>query len=286
MIQKYNYSFAASIIENNDSITLTNIKISPSNEELVVPTEVIADKVSDTTYTTEVSGTGISIIVEKHNKEYYIDISNDTKCFSFGGDRLQKMTALFSSLASISSEIEIQNETPNAEIMATSAGRVLSKSGNGLKIEAYWNPSNDKELAIRFNTTGSRTGEWISRVRITGGYVPSSYVIKSANPTGINSSPDFSVPLSYIFNSLKYNIYIPSFSTVTSVSSTNGNTFAFDISPYVSWNSLNYSTSTSCKGVLMYLYLNKNGDKPVPHGKLTITEHIAATGNVNVSLSF
>lgn len=65
------------------------------------------------------------------------------------------MTALFSSLASISSEIEIQNETPNAEIMATSAGRVLSKSGNGLKIEAYWNPSNDKELAIRFNTTGS-----------------------------------------------------------------------------------------------------------------------------------
>ncbi len=284
---KYDYTLNARVIEGVDHIRLTNISVSPTSDKLNLPTEVTADKMNENTYSAEITGTGVSFIIEKYSDEYYIDITNDTECYSFGGDRLQKMVNLFAELANAANtEDELQDASQGIEIMATGSERVLSKSKNGLKIEAFWNPNKKNRLAIRVNTTGTRVGEWVRRVRIRDGYVPSGCVIKSVNPTGINTKSDFSVVLSYIFNLLNFNIAVPSFSTVTSVSSTYGNTFTFDLSPYVAWNSLNYSTSTNAKGMLMYLYMDDDDIKPVPHGKLVITEHVAATGNIDVSLSF
>lgn len=284
---KYDYTLNARVIETADHLRLTNISVSPTVDGLNLPAEVTADKMNESTYSAEITGTGVSFIIEKYSDEYYIDITNDTECYSFGGDRLQKMVNLFAELANAANtEDELQDASQGIETMATAAGRVLSKTKNGLKIEAYWNPDDEKELAIRVNTSDSRVGEWIKRVRIRDSYVPSSYVIKSANPTGINESSNFVKYCEYVYNKVTFFVFVPAYSTITSISSTNGNCFTFDISTYVSWNSLNYSTATRSNGVLFYLFLNKNGVKPVPHGKLVITEHVAATGTVDVSLSF
>lgn len=283
---KYDYTLNARVIEGVDHIRLTNISVSPTSDKLNLPTEVTADKMNENIYSAEITGTGVSFIIEKYSDEYYIDITNDTECYSFGGDRLQKMVNLFAELANAANtEDELQNASQGGELMATAAGRMLSKSGKGLKIEAYWKPDDEKQLSIRFNTTDSRVGEWITRIKVTG-YVPSSYTIRSANPTGINPAPDFSQIFSYFFNLLEIKIAVPSFSTPTSVSSINQNNFTFDLSTHVAWTPMNYSTSTKAKGMVMHLFLNKNGVKPVPHGTLAVTEHIVATGSVTLYLSF
>lgn len=283
---KYDYTLNARVIEGVDRIRLTNISVSPSSDKLNLPTEVTADKMNENIYSADIPGTGVSFIIEKYSNEYYIDITNDTECYSFGGDRLQKMVNLFAELANTANtEDELQDASQGIETMATAAGRVLSKTKNGLKIEAYWNPDDEKQLSIRVNTIDSRVGEWVTRIKVTG-YVPSNYTITSANPTGINVEPDYTQFLSYLLALKEIKIYIPSFSTTTSVSTLNGSHFTFDISPHVSWTSMNYSSSTKAKGMLMHLFLNKNSVKPVPHGTLAVTEHIVATGSVTLYLSF
>lgn len=283
---KYDYTLNARVIEGVDHIRLTNISVSPTSDKLNLPTEVTADKMNENTYSAEITGTGVSFIIEKYSDEYYIDITNDTECYSFGGDRLQKMVNLFAELANAANtEDELQDASQGIEPLKTAAGRMLSKSKNGIKIEAYWNPDTERQLSIRVNTIDYRVGEWVTRIKVTG-YVPSSYTITSANPTGINVEPDYTQFLSYLLERKEIHIFIPSFSTTTSVSSLNGNHFTFDISPHVSWTSMNYSTSTKANGMLMHLFLNKNGVKPVPHGTLAVTEHIVATGSVTLYLSF
>lgn len=284
----YGYSCSANITESNGQLVVNNICIFPAIDGFSVPTQMILSESFDNTYEADIAGTNFSLIIEKHSNDYYIDIFNDTKCFAFGGNRLSKMTSYFSRTArNIDAVTEEQVTIGNKnEVMSDSDVALFTKTGNNLRIQAIWNPNRSNRLSLRVNTTSTGAGEWIKRIQIKNGAVPSSYVIVSANPTGINNSSSFTEYLSYMLGFIEYKVFIPSFSSTTSISSINQHTFTFDFSMGIAWGDIKYSTDTSSNGMLMHLFLDHNGVKPTPTGKLVITEHITAYGTATAFLSF
>ena len=296
-----NYTLTANIIEGNDSVTLLNLTVSPSINGFNVSQAVVLNEVNENTYLATLQQTGHMIILERLQNEYLIDISDDAMCFSFGGNRIQKMTTLFSDREVVSfsqlpleySEVYTTSDVNRSILSSTDNKSILTRSGNGLRLEAIWNPSRDECLSLRFNTTGIRAGEFITRIRINAS-LPGDYIITSANPSGINILPDFSDYMDYFLDVIenavettkRFLIFIPSFDTVTDVSSYTQRSFSFDISPYVNWNDMIYSSSSSSQGMLMHIFLDYVGIDPIPSGTLIVTEHIPTYGTVNVTLSF
>ena len=279
----YDFSLAATVTEANGTVTLKNLRISSNDTAIAIPNQVTLHEVEDGVYVANSLGNDTSIILESNHSEYYIDVVIGETCIAFGGNRLQAISSHF---LTTSESILIQEQ--GASITSTSADSLFTKSGNGLRIQAIWNPASDNRLALRINTVGYRAGEWISRIQITGGSVPSSYVIKSANPSGStgNTDSNFASFLTYLIGFTSYSVFLPSFSAPNNASYINGNYFSFDISPYIPWNDMNYTTSTSSNGMLMYLFLDHNGATPTPAGTLKITEHVSGVGTTSVSLSF
>lgn len=290
----YSYSISVDISEGDDCITLRNIEVVPAINDFSTPNVIVLSKVFDETFAVDIEGTNFSIVLEKHSGEYYIDIFNNEKCFSFGGERLQKMTAFFSNMddngaeqfqASMSGSNDGNIASPNTLTLPDDVS-ITTVTKNNIRVQAIWNPNPDRCVAIRINTVGTSYGYWVKRLQIKNGTVSSDRIIKSVNPTGINNAADFSSLMQYVLGFTTYNIYIPSFTTVTSVSSTYANTFAFDISLGIAWNDLIYTTGTTANAVMMYLFLTGGTSVPTVSGTVVITEHITAYGAATISLSF
>ena len=280
----YDFLLTATATETSNTITLRHLSISSSNSiAIAIPNQVTLYEVEDNIYVANSLGNDTSIILESNHSEYYIDVIIGDNCIAFGGNRLHVISSHF---LTRSNDILAQPQT--ATVTSTPAGSLFTTSGNGLRIQAIWNPANNNRLALRINTTGYRAGEWISRIQITGGSVPSSYVIMSANPSGStgNTNSNFASFLTYLIGFTNYSVFLPSFSAPNNASYINGNYFSFDISPYIPWSDMNYTTSTSSNGMLMYLFLDHNGVTPTPTGTLKITEHVSGVGTTSVSLSF
>lgn len=236
-------------------------------------------------------GGGISVYLEYVGETALIDIIVGDRAYAFGGDRLEKVRNYITSTTQhMNAGDNINGTVEQAEVNATATGLVKSKSTSSMRYAAYWNPTRSNRLYLLVNTVGTRYGEWVSGVKITGGSVPSSYVIVGANPTGSNSSGanDVLSVIDFLINSTtSFAVYMPSVSG-TQMSTINGNKFTFNLQLYYPWNSLNYtgsSTVNQSNGIAMYLFLDHNGVKPIPTGTLILTTHVAATGTFTQSMA-
>lgn len=280
---EYRYSLSATAYENDDYLILNDLKILSDQQVETFPSCITLDRVGPSVYSTDIRNLNLSVIVEMNHPEPYIDVFSDNTCIAFGGFRANRLADYFDSRSYVQDAVV---QSPNTPAPLYNSGRLSTKSNSSLKIETVWEPARSNRIDLRVNTLGSGVGEWVKRIQIKSGYVPSSYVISSANPTGINTSSDFSSFLTYAVGLTSYSIYLPSFSTTTSCSSINGSTFAFDISTYVKWSDMVYTEGQSAKGMLFYLFLDHNGANPAPHGSLVVTSHVAAYGTMTYSLAF
>lgn len=252
-------------------------------------TNLIANEMSDESLMADFDNGNGSIYVEFCNENPLVDICIGNYVYAFGGvNRIEKVEEYLESnyYESDASSGCLQEEN---SITAT-AGRVKLKSNDKIRLEASWKPANSNELDILINTVGSRTLEKVTKIQISNGTVPSSYVIMGANPSGSSgSSSNFTSFISFLINATTpMKVWLPAVSSGTT-SWYNGNTFGFNVSMTVDWNSMNYTYSSSTgktNGMVVYLFLNSNGVTPTPTGTVKLTTHVPATGTFYYTLAF
>lgn len=277
------YSMSATAYEYADRLELVNPVLLFGEQELPFPSRVTLEKQNESMFSTYIPWLNLSMIIETNHSEYYIDVFSEEVCIALGGHRSERIANYFEKRTVIDT---VDDSVLSSVEPMYAANNLFTKTTGMLRLQAIWEPSKSNRIALRVNTMQGDAGEWVTRIRINDGYVPSSYVIASANPTGINTNKDFTQVLSYILNRVEYNIFIPSFNSVTSVSTTNGNKFSFDISTNVKLSDMRYKEGTSANGMLFYLFLDHNGVNPTPHGSLVVTTHVTAYGTMTYNLKF
>ncbi|MGM9574835.1 MAG: hypothetical protein ACI3VE_02895 [Oscillospiraceae bacterium] len=252
-------------------------------------TNLIANEMSDESLVADFDNGNGSIYIEFCNENPLVDICIGNYVYAFGGvNRIEKVEAyLTSNYQVVASENGYVYEE-NAAM--ASAGRVKLKSNDKIRLEASWKPANQNELDLLINTVGSRTLEKVTKIQISNGAVPSSYVIAGANPSGASgSTSNFVSFFNFLINATTpIKVWLPAVSSGTT-SSYSGYQFSFNVSMNVDWNSMNYTYSSSTgktNGMVLYLFLNHNGVTPTPTGTVKLTTHIPATGTFYYTLAF
>lgn len=247
-------------------------------------------KMSESFFQAEFSNGQGTIYLEYDKTGPLVDIVIGNKIYAFGGEKRIDKVKHYLETNWVCEDPVIAGQIPSNISKGTSTGCVKTASNTNIRFAAYWNPTKSNRLALLVNSVGTRTAEWISKIQILSGSVPSSYVIASANPSGSQSSSgNFVSFLQYLISvTTSVNVWLPGVSG-SSLSSIYHNTFSFNLPMYVAWNNMHYTYTSSngqTNGMLMYLFLDHNGVSPVPTGTVKLTTHVAATGTFTYTLSF
>lgn len=246
-------------------------------------TDLTLDKIANNIYQTHISSQKY-VTLDMTTGQPLIDLVNGDKVYAFGGNRLSKISEYME---------RTKREYVNPKVMTRSIRRsgsfnIKTVESKFIRFQAFWDTTKSNKLSLRVNSLGEDygAGVLITGIRVKG-YVPESYVIVGANPTGINTKPNFAATMSYLVSlGSPVTIYIPEFSSDTSISSLNQNHFELDLDVGVKWDDFIYESGSEANGMLMHLFMDHNGETPYPSGTVDFDVHIAGFGTDTRWLEF
>ena len=263
------------------------------------PLEVKLKKVYENVYTAELSNNvSINLTVEE-GKIKLLDFIVGEMVYAFGSNRLQ---AVENECRKIKNEmLSEENEntiTDNKQLNATGKNTLInSKTSEYIYMAASWNPKEgDNRIGIRIQTRKNQAVTFLNKVQLTGRVyhiINADTVnrrVKSVNPTGPNTSSDWSAFVHWLISINPINISIPSFPSNNSYGTWNENTFTFNFAGInAQWNSMQSTANVNgTKGLAFHVYVENKNTLLLPklNGTVKLYQYVSTVGSFTRSMNY